>query len=125
MKYPEQIPVLIIEDSEWLADSFARVLDMSGYNSYIAHNAIEAINLVDECNPSVIILDMLLTGSTAFVLMHELQTYDDTAKIPIILCTNLATELSIDELEPYGVKKIVNKATMHPEDLVASIKSVL
>lgn len=117
--------VLIIEDDEWLAENYARVIKRDGYKPAVALNAVEAIQAIDEVRPDVIILDVLLTGSTAFVLLHELQSYGDTGKIPIIICSNLASELDIDDLIPYGVKRILDKTVMKPDDLLAAIRGVL
>jgi len=117
--------VLIVEDDEWLAEQYARVLTTAGYKPVVASHALAAIQLIDDINPSVIILDVLLTGNTAFTLLHELQSYSDTGKIPIILCTSLAAELSMDNLKPYGVKKILDKTIMAPDDLAAALKSAL
>lgn len=117
--------VLIIEDNEWLADQYSRILNSFGYKTMVVYHAVAAIEAIDEFKPDAIVLDMLLTGTTALVLMHELQSYEDTSKIPIILCTNLANDLSIDDLAPYGVKRIIDKTTMHPDDLAAALKSVL
>lgn len=118
-------PVLIVEDDEWLAEQYARLLITSGYQPTIAPHALAAIQIIDDIMPEAIILDVLLTGSTAFTLMHELQSYGDTGSIPIILCTNLASELSIDELRPYGVKRILDKTKMLPDDLIVALRSVL
>lgn len=120
-----QPAVLIVEDDEWLAEQFARALKKENYHTEIALHALSAIDMIDKINPNVIILDVLLTGSTAFTLMHELQTYDDTSKIPIIICSNLASELTIENLKPYGVRRILDKALMKPSDLIAAVKSVL
>jgi DNA-binding response OmpR family regulator len=117
--------ILIIEDNEWLAESYKRTLEAEGYRVYICNHAIAAIEAIDDFKPDAIILDMLLTGSTALVLMHELQSYEDTSRIPIILCTNLASDLKFDDLRSYGVRKIIDKTTMHPGDLPAAIRSVL
>ena len=119
------VSVLVVEDDKWLAEQYSRVLSLAGYKTTIAHHALTAIHLVDEINPDVILLDVLLTGSTAFPLLHELQSFNDTGIIPIILCTNLANDLSQDELESYGVRKILDKSVMIPSDLVSAIKSVL
>jgi len=117
--------VLIVEDDKWLAEQYARVIDGAGYKSTIALNALEAIQSVDDILPNAIILDVLLTGNTAFALIHELQSYTDTGVLPIILCTNLASELSLDELAPYGVKQIIDKSIMVPDDLITALKRVL
>ena len=117
--------ILIVEDDEWLAEQHSRVLKMAGYNTTISLHAISAIQAIDDVSPDVIILDVLLTGNTAFALLHELQSYGDTGSIPIVLCTNLANELSIENLKPYGVRRILDKTTMAPDDLIAAVRSVL
>lgn len=117
--------ILIVEDDKWFAEQHARVLSMAGYKTFISQHALAAIQAVDDVHPDVIILDVLLTGSTAFALLHELQSYGDTGKMPIVLCTNLATEMSLEDLKPYGVKKILDKAVMKPDDVVAAVRSVL
>jgi DNA-binding response OmpR family regulator len=117
--------VLIVEDDEWLAEQFVRALKKESINAIAVNHALVAIDAIDEIKPNVIILDVLLTGSTAFSLMHELQTYDDTSKIPVILCTNIATEIDLETLKPYGVKKILDKTLMKPGDLAAAVRSAL
>lgn len=117
--------ILIVEDDDWLAEQYARVLTGAGYETAVALHALAAIQIIDDINPDAIVLDVLLTGSTAFALLHELQSYGDTGNIPIILCTNLAVDLSVDDLEPYGVKKILDKTTMAPDDLVSALRGVL
>ena len=117
--------VLIVEDDEWLAEQHQRVLTKAGYEATIALHAIAAMQAVDDIHPDAIILDVLLTGNTAFALLHELQSYGDTGNIPIILCTNLAAELTLENLAPYGVRRILDKTTMEPDDLVASVRNVL
>lgn len=106
----------------WLAEQFGRTLQ--DYEVHYAPHALAAIDLIDEVKPAAIILDVLLTGATAFTLLHELQSYTDTAMVPIVLCTNMAADLQIEELESYGVRRILDKATMQPDDLVAAVRSV-
>lgn len=117
--------VLIVEDDEWLAEQYSRALKGSGYQVSIVPHALAAIQKIDDSCPDAIILDVLLTGSTAFALLNELQSYGDTGKIPIILCTNMASELSIDNLKLYGVKQIIDKTTMVPGDLALALQDVL
>lgn len=119
------VNILIVEDDDWLAEQYARVLTKEGYKVSIVPHALAAIQAIDDISPDAIVLDVLLTGSTAFALLHELQSYGDTGDIPIILCSNLADDLSEDDLEPYGVKKILDKSKMVPDDLAAALKSIL
>jgi len=120
-----QPTVLIVEDDAWLAEQQVRILTKAGFSATISPHPIAAIKAIDAIHPDAIVLDVLLTGSTAFALMHELQSYGDTGVIPIIICTNLASELSLDNLRSYGVRRILDKTTMMPDDVVAAVRSVL
>ncbi len=117
--------VLLVEDDAWLAEMEEQVLSAEGYEVVIAPHALAAIDAIDAKAPDIIILDVLLAGSTAFALLNELQSHDDTKAIPVVLCTNLAEQFDADKLAEYGVKRVVNKTTMHPGDLVVAVKAVL
>ena len=122
---PLSAHVLLVEDDPWLAELEADVLTRAGYDVTHAPHAPSAIAKIDERRPDVIILDVLLTGSTAFALLHELQSYGDTKTVPVILCTNMAETLNAVDLKTYGVRKIIDKSTMYPDDLPAAIRSIL
>ncbi len=117
--------VLLVEDDAWLAEMEADVLRKEGYEVEVAPHALSAIELVDSFVPDVIILDVLLAGSTAFAFLNELQSHSDTKEIPVVLCTNLAEQLNDTHLKAYGVKRVVDKSTMHPNDLVVAVRAVL
>lgn len=117
--------VLLVEDDPWLAELEAEVLTQAGYEVTHAPHAPSAIAKIDQTQPDIIILDVLLTGSTGFALLHELQSYGDTKAVPVILCTNMAENLKVEDFKVYGVSRIVDKSTMHPDDLVAAIRSIL
>jgi chemosensory pili system protein ChpA (sensor histidine kinase/response regulator) len=117
--------VLLVEDDAWLSELESRVLTAEGYTVVIAPHALAAIDCIDQSVPDVIILDVLLAGSTAFALLNELQSHSDTHQTPIILCTNLAEQFDSAKLAEYGIKRVVDKTTMHPNDLIVAIKAVL
>jgi len=117
--------VLLVEDDAWLAALEVGVLTHAGFEVTHAPHALSAIERIDELAPDVLIVDVLLTGSTGLALLHELQSYVDTKTVPVIVCTNLAESLSLEDLRPYGVRKVVDKTVMQPEDLTAAVRAVL
>jgi len=117
--------VVVVEDDIWLAEHYMRVLRREGYEVYHAPHAIGAIEAIDQVRPHVILLDVLLAGTTALVLLHELQSHVDLAKIPIVLATNLADQIDIEDVKSYGVRRMLDKATMHPEDIAAAIRGAM
>lgn len=117
--------VLIVEDEKWLAHQQATTLTNAGYEAAVVPHGVSAIEAIDTFGPDCVVLDILLPASTGFTLLHELQSYEDTQTLPIILSTSLADEIDLKDVAPYGVKRILNKATMKPDDLVAAVRSVV
>jgi len=116
--------IVLVEDNILLSHQFRRIFEKNGYDVSVSPHAVGAIDLIDEMRPGVIVLDMLLTGSTALPLLHELQSHDDLARIPVVMVTSLAPDLSFETLKPYGVTHLLDKATMHPDDLLAAVRSL-
>jgi len=119
------IDVLVVEDNDWLAGQYLRVLKAAGFSARHVSNALAAIDLIDEVLPRVIVLDMLLAVTTGMALLHELRSHDDLAQLPVIVVTNLADELKLEDLRPYGVTQLLDKTTMHPDDIATAVKREL
>ena len=117
--------VLVIEDDQWSRELFKKTLERAHYAVDTARNAIEGMKQIDAHNPDAIILDFFMPGPNAMVLLHELQSYTDTARIPVIFCTNSAADIPSQSVAHYGVQVIVDKTTMHPDDIVAAVRRVL
>lgn len=79
-------------------------------------DGIAAMNALDDRGlPSLIFLDILLTGPDGFTFLNELVSYSDTAKIPVVVITSL--ELGTKDLSAYGVVGVLNKETMMPREI--------
>ncbi|MCL2444624.1 response regulator [Candidatus Saccharibacteria bacterium] len=109
--------IYIIEDDQVLAAHFVRTL--KNHTTETFTNGIDAIKRIDQQLPDLIILDVIIDGPSAFSLLHELQSYTDTAQIPIIICSSL--DLTQYDLTLYGVVRVLDKSTMHPDDLVEAV----
>lgn len=117
--------VLIVEDDSWLASNHLTIMTVSGYDAQTVSSSEAAITIIDDKAPDVIVLDVMLEGGTAFALLHELQSYEDTARIPVILCSNIPGELlDHDALERYGVQIVLDKSAMRPLDLLQAVERV-
>lgn len=123
----ESLEFFILEDDPIFARLFSKSLRRAfpDYTVSVFENAIDAINaLPDDCTPpSVIILDVLLTGPDGFTFLNEIASYSDLSFVPIIIVSSL--NFPMQTLESYNVKKILNKATMTPQDLPAAISEIL
>ena len=121
MKRPR---IVLIEDDTWVQQQYARVLGTE-FKVHAAANALEGIDAIDRIRPDAIVLDIFMPGPNGVVLLHEIRSHVDLAIIPIILATNNAAEISLAQMKPYGVVEVLDKTTMHPEDLPAAIRKAL
>lgn len=119
------VTVMVVEDTALLAQHFSRQLHSAGYEVAWVRHVYDAIRQIDETRPDVLVVDMLLGGTSAMTLLHELQSHSDLATIPVVLVTQLANELALDEMQVYGVRVILDKTTMHPRDIVDAIEGIL
>lgn len=84
-------------------------------------NAIDAMAEIENSGvPDLIFLDILLTGPDGFTFLNELVSYDDTAKIPIVVVSSL--ELEQYNLAEYGVVGILNKEKMEPREILSYVR---
>jgi phosphate regulon response regulator phoB len=122
-------PIFIIEDDPDFAEIYQKHLQRNFPEIPVAvfYNAIEAnvafSELSEEELPSLIILDVLLTGPDGFTLLNELLSYPETSQIPVLLISSL--NLGQMSLQAYNVHAILNKETFTPADFVAKVKDIL
>ncbi len=120
----QNIKVLVIESEPWLGEHFERSLQKHGFSVVVTSNAYSAMDIIDETQPDVIVMGLLLSGAGGLSLLHELQSYTDTADVPVIVCSGATHTVRLEDLRAYGVQRVLDTGTMRPDDLPATIKSV-
>ena len=122
-------PIFIIEDDPDFAEIYQKHLarNFPEIPLQIFYNAIEAnaafSELSEEELPSLIILDILLTGPDGFTLLNELLSYPETSQISVLLISSL--NLGQMSLHAYNVRAILNKETFMPADFVNQVQDIL
>ncbi|HYG84142.1 MAG TPA: response regulator [Verrucomicrobiae bacterium] len=117
--------VLIVEDDIWQGDLYLFLLKHD-YTALRVTSAEAAMEAIDSFQPDSILLDVLLDGANGITLLHELQSHDDTARIPVILCTSLEhMHKNSQILAHYGVKQVLDKATITPQKIRAAVNGVV
>ena len=122
-------PIFIIEDDPDFAEIYQKHLkrNFPEIPLQIFYNAIEANAAFSELRedelPSLIILDVLLTGPDGFTLLNEILSYPETSQIPVLLISSL--NLGQMSLQAYNVRAILNKETFTPADFVNQVQKIL
>lgn len=116
--------ILLLEDDKWLAESFANSLRQK-FDVLTVADPAEVFGRMKTFWPDAIVADVLLGAQNLFVLLNEMQSYDDSRKIPIIILSSVASQIHEADVREFGVKKVLDKATITPQKLRAAVASVL
>ena len=116
--------ILIVEDEEALATLLQYNLDKEGYATARAADGEEALLLVDERLPDLVVLDWMLPKVSGVEVCRRLRGRAETRAVPIIMLTARAEESDrIRGLET-GADDYVTKPFSTAE-LVARIRALL
>lgn len=106
--------IFVIDDDVIMAECMVRACGTDAVRVFT--NAVEAMEEISEGTvPELIFLDVLLDGPDGFTFLNELVSYDDTAKIPVVIVTSL--DICKRDLSAYGVVGVLAKETMRPEEV--------
>ncbi|HEY9696042.1 MAG TPA: response regulator [Trichocoleus sp.] len=115
--------ILIVEDSLSEMELMSHYLRQSGYMVINAVTAKDALRMVIEQKPDVIITDVVMPGISGFELCRSLKKDPITEGIPVIICTS--KNLEIDRL--WGMKQGADAYLTKPftkEQLIRAVQLV-
>jgi two-component system phosphate regulon response regulator PhoB len=116
--------ILIVEDEPSIAELISVNLSHAGFLPVRAFQTDQALQLMKEVLPDLVILDWMLPGKSGIQFAKELRSNDRTKDIPIILLTARSEEMDkIAGLEA-GADDYVTKP-FSPKELVARVRAVL
>jgi len=120
---PNKKKILIAEDERPLAHALELKFAHEGYATAIAKDGEEAMNLVKEINPDVILLDLIMPKVDGFAFLEAIKETGN--KAPIIVLSNLGQEEDIERAKSLGVKGYFVKSNTPITDIVKEVKAVL
>lgn len=114
--------IAVIDDEESLVRLITYNLNKEGYNTCHAYDGNEAWKLIQEQNPDLIILDLMLPGKDGLEICRELRAGNN--KVPIIMLT--ARDDEIDKVVglELGADDYVTKP-FSVRELMARVKAVM
>jgi twitching motility two-component system response regulator PilH len=84
--------ILVVDDSPTQRFFLADLLTRSGYEVLTAENGDDALAKIRLGRPSLVVMDVVMPGSSGFQITRALNRDPETQSIPVILCTSKSTE---------------------------------
>ena len=79
--------ILIVDDEENIVDFLGRALRQNGYKTICAYDGDEALHLIEEELPDLVILDLMLPLMDGWEVCRRSKSGEKTAAIPILMLT--------------------------------------
>lgn len=115
--------VLIVEDDEAILQLLEHTLEKANFDVRSTTDGEEALIMVDERKPDVILLDWMLPGLTGVQVCNRLRKKDKTKKIPIIMISARGEEGDRIEGLDRGADDYIVKP-FSPKEVIARINAV-
>ena len=116
--------LLLVEDDRPLADLVIFHFERAGYAVTRTGDGEEALLLVDEVEPDVIILDWMIEGISGLEVCRRLRRRPATANIPVVMLTARGEESDRIRGLDTGADDYVTKP-FSPRELVARVAAVM
>jgi two-component system, OmpR family, phosphate regulon response regulator PhoB len=116
--------ILVVEDEPAIQELIAYNLKQAGHQALRADNAEQALRLVQDALPDLVLLDWMLPGLSGIELARRLRGDKRTRAIPIIMLTARADEQDKLTGLDSGADDYITKP-FSPRELNARVKAVL
>ncbi len=113
--------ILIVEDEQTVAELLSDYLQNSGYDTTIIGDGRDVVSWVNNNEPDLVLLDLMLPGKDGVTIFREIRTF---SAVPVIMATAKVDE--IDRLLglELGADDYICKP-FSPREVVARVKAVL
>jgi signal transduction histidine kinase/CheY-like chemotaxis protein len=117
--------VLVVDDDPGIRKMNSRLVEQTGRRVVTARSGREALTLIEEKIPDLVLLDLTMPEMDGFAVLHELRTRESTRDIPVIILT--ARLLSDADLERCnrGVAAILGKGLFSAEETLGHVEAAL
>ena len=116
--------VLVVDDDAGLRAMLRNLLEEQGCTVSEAENGLAALRRLNECQPSLILLDLIMPQLDGFGFMAQMRRNAAFKSIPVVVLT--AMDIGPQEIERLngGVERILQKGAYDLDELKAEIRSL-
>lgn len=118
-------PILVVEDTPNVRELLEVTLRFKGYPVVTARNGQEALEMIADQRPSLVITDIMMPKMDGYSLVHQLRKDPRTASIPVIfISATYITREDKDFALNLGAVKFVEKP-IDTEDFLLTVAEIL
>ena len=123
MKEDQRSRILIVDDEENVLNSLKRILKHENYDTFLAHDAMEALNLLEHEKIDLVLADYLMPEMTGNELLDRIRVlYPDTFRL--VLSGKADLNNAIEAINKGQIYRFITKP-WHDEELKLIVRQAL
>lgn len=107
--------ILIVEDDAFLNETIRLSLEDHDAQVRTAADGQEAVDLIEEEQPDLLLLDLLMPRQDGFFVLQHIR--NKSYGFPIVILSNLSGDMTPEKCFAVGAKDYLVKSDMDEEDL--------
>lgn len=118
--------ILLVDDDPLLVRMYQKKMENDGYEVETANDGDMALEKVAKFKPDLILLDIMMPNVNGYEVLTQLKKTKGTAKIPVILLTNVgSSDEDVEKGMELGAVAYLVKAGNRPSAIVSKVKEIL
>ncbi|MFO7945598.1 MAG: response regulator [Armatimonadota bacterium] len=115
--------ILVVDDERHIVRLVEVNLERAGYDVVTAYDGVEALEKVEEDDPDMIVLDVMMPRMDGFDVLKKLQSDPNHKDIPVIMLTAKAQDADIFKGWQSGVSSYLTKP-FNPKELLVFVERI-
>ena len=117
--------VLVVDDDPEARAMLAKILKEERAEVVLAAGGDEAMNLIAQAPPDLVLLDLMMPGMSGFEMVARLRAQPVGSSIPVMIVS--AKELTADDVLTLNghIQRFVAKGSIEPEGLTNAVRQLL
>ena len=116
--------VLVADDSDAVLQLCDSLLRRAGYNVLLAADGVDALRVVREEHPDLVVLDLLMPRLTGFDVLREIRQDERVRDMKVLAISSVYKEGILGFLHQLGAQGFLDKQQIQ-ESLVFRVQSIL
>lgn len=117
--------VLVIEDDNFLVNAYRVKFGNMGYDTRIALDGNEALKVLEEWEPEIVILDLVMPNMDGYEFLEKMRAIEKYKDTPVLISSNLGQPEDIERATKLGANSYVIKGNLSLSDLVKKIEELI